>query len=179
MSGPWRPGKRRPDTASMLRVDQAGEYGATRIYAGQLAVLNPASPAAKLVSRMAAQEDAHLKRFNTLISERRVRPTALQPLWSVAGYALGAATAMISEQAAMACTDAVETEIDRHYGEQLDALGDEDPVLAADIAQFRAEELEHQATARAHGATEAVAFPLLSAAIRAGCRVAIGLSKRI
>ncbi len=175
----WRPGDARPDPDSMLRVNQAGEYGATRIYAGQLAVLRRNAPEARLIARMAAQEQRHLDRFNRLMTDRQVRPTALQPLWNVAGFALGAATALMSEQAALACTDAVETEIDRHYGEQLDALGEEDPALAADIALFRAEELEHQATARAHGATDAVAFPLLSAAIRAGCRVAIGLSKRI
>src|SRR5437868_681626 len=90
----WRPGDRRPDRASMLRVDQAGEYGATRIYAGQLAVLRRNCPEAKLVARMAAQEDMHLARFNALIAERRGLPTALQPLWTVAGFALGAATAL-------------------------------------------------------------------------------------
>jgi len=163
----------------MLRVNQAGEYGATRIYAGQLAVLRRASPAAHQVARMAAQEKLHLERFNRLMTERKVRPTALQPLWSVAGFALGAASALISERAAMACTDAVETEIDKHYSEQLAELGDEDPEFAADIRQFQAEELEHQATAREHGAQEAVAYPLLHAAIRAGCRLAIELSKRI
>ena len=128
---------------------------------------------------MARQEEAHLERFNALMAERRVRPTLLQPVWDVAGFALGAATALMGEKAAMACTDAVETEIDRHYGEQLEALGTSDPTLAADIAQFRADELEHQATAREHGAADAVGFPVLSAVIRAGCRVAIGLSKRI
>ena len=179
MTNGWRPGDRRPDRASMLRVNQAGEYGAARIYAGQLAVLGRSSPAAHQVARMAAQEQRHLNRFDQLMAERRVRPTALQPLWNVAGFALGAATALISEKAAMACTDAVETEIDRHYGEQLADLGDEDPELAADIAEFRAEELEHRETARQHGAQEAIAYPLLSAAIRAGCRLAIGLSKRI
>ena len=179
MSGPWRPGKRRPDTASMLRVDQAGEYGATRIYAGQLAVLNPASPASKLVSRMAAQEDAHLKRFNALISERRVRPTALQPIWRSAGFALGAVTALMSERAAMACTDAVETEIDRHYELQLQELGDEDPELSKDIRRFQAEELEHRDTARAAGSEGTFGYPLLSAAIRAGCRFAIAVSKPV
>jgi 3-demethoxyubiquinol 3-hydroxylase len=175
----WRPGDRRPDRASMLRVDQAGEYGATRIYAGQLAVLRRSCPEAKLVARMAAQEQRHLDRFNTLMAERRVRPTALQPLWNVAGFALGAATALMSEQAALACTDAIETEIDKHYSGQLAELGDEDPEFAADIADFRAEELEHRDTARAAGATTAVGYPLLTAAIRAGCRVAIELSKRI
>jgi ubiquinone biosynthesis monooxygenase Coq7 len=112
---PWRPGDRSPDRESMLRVDQAGEYGATRIYAGQLAVLRRNCPEAKLIARMAAQEERHLKRFNALVADRRVRPTALQPLWNVAGFALGAATALMSEKAALACTDAVETEIDRHY----------------------------------------------------------------
>jgi len=175
----WQPGDKQPDTASMLRVNQAGEYGAARIYAGQLAVLGRASPAAHQISRMAAQEQRHLDRFNALLAERGVRPTALQPLWNIAGFALGAATALMSEKAAMACTDAIETEIDRHYSEQLEELGGTDPELASDIAEFQAEELEHRETARAHGAQEAIAYPLMSAAIRAGCRVAIELSKRI
>jgi ubiquinone biosynthesis monooxygenase Coq7 len=175
----WRPGDRRADTASMLRVDQAGEYGATRIYAGQLAVLRANCPEAKLISRMAAQEQRHLQRFDRLMSQRRVRPTALQPLWNVAGFALGAATALMSEKAALACTDAIETEIDRHYSRQLEELGEGDPELSTDIAEFRADELEHRDTAREAGATGALGYPILTAAIRAGCRVAIGLSKRI
>jgi ubiquinone biosynthesis monooxygenase Coq7 len=113
------------------------------------------------------------------MAQRRVRPTLLQPFWNVAGFALGAATALMSEKAALACTDAVETEIDKHYGQQLDQIGDDDPELAADIAEFRAEELEHRDTARQAGAANALGYPLLTAAIRAGCRVAIGLSKRI
>ena len=178
MSG-WRPGDRRPDRASMLRVNQAGEYGATRIYAGQLAVLRGNSPASKLIARMDGQERRHLERFNAMMAERRVRPTVLQPVWNVAGFALGAATALMSEKAAMACTDAVETEIDRHYGRQLAELGDDDPELAADIAEFRAEELEHRDSAREAGAAEAFGYPLLTATVRAACRLAIGLSKRI
>jgi ubiquinone biosynthesis monooxygenase Coq7 len=178
MSG-WKPGDPQPDAASMLRVDQAGEYGATRIYAGQLAVLGQNRPAGRVIARMARQEEAHLQRFNALMATRGVRPTVLQPVWNVAGFALGAATALLSERAAMACTDAVETEIDRHYSHQLDALGDSDPEFAADIAAFRAEELEHRDTAREHGAEDTIGYPLLTAAIRAGCRLAIGLSKRI
>ncbi len=174
-----RPGEPRPDPASMLRVDQAGEYGATRIYAGQLAVLGKSSQAAHVIARMARQEERHLERFDALMATRGVRPTALQPLWKIAGFALGAGTALISEKAAMACTDAVETEIDRHYGHQLAELGDSDPELSADITAFRAEELEHRDTAREHGAAAAPGYPLLTAAIRAGCRLAIGLSKRI
>ena len=175
----WRPGDRRPDRESMVRVDQAGEYGATRIYAGQLAVLRGNCPEAKLIARMAAQEERHLDRFNALMAERRIRPTALQPLWNIAGFALGAATALMSEKAALACTDAVETEIDKHYTRQLAELGAEDPELSGDIEEFRADELEHRDSARAAGATSAPAYPLLTAAIRAGCRVAIALSKRI
>src|SRR6478672_7288212 len=175
----WRPGDRRPDRASMLLVNQAGEYGATRIYAGQLAVLRPNCPEAKLIARMATQEERHLERFDALIAKRRVRPTALQPLWNVAGFALGAATALMSEKAALACTDAIETEIDRHYQQQLDELGEDDPELASDIAEFRADELEHRDTAREAGAAQAVGYPVLTATIRAGCRLAIELSKRI
>jgi ubiquinone biosynthesis monooxygenase Coq7 len=175
----WRPGDRRPDTASMIRVNQAGEYGATRIYAGQLAVMRRNSREAKLIARMAAQEERHLKRFDALITERRVRPTALQPLWNVAGFALGAATALMSEHAALACTDAVETEIDRHYADQLSHIGEDDPELAADIRDFQAEELEHRDTAREAGAANAIGYPILTAAIRAGCRAAIAMSKRI
>lgn len=175
----WKPGDRPLDLHSMLRVDHAGEYGATRIYAGQLAVLRGGSRAAHLVTHMASQEERHLARFNELLSQRRVRPTLLQPLWHVGGFALGAVTALISEKAAMACTDAVETEIDRHYEEQLVELGDRDPELAADIRQFQAEELEHRDTAREHGAMEAPAYPLLHAAIRGICKVAIEVSKRV
>jgi ubiquinone biosynthesis monooxygenase Coq7 len=175
----WKPGDRQPDPASMLRVNQAGEYGATRIYAGQLAVIGQDRQAGRVIARMATQERRHLQRFDAMMADRQVRPTALQPLWKAAGFALGAATALMSERAAMACTDAIETEIDRHYGQQLDELGESDPELAAEIADFRAEELEHRETARDHGAAEAMGYPLLTAAIRAGCRLAIGLSKRI
>lgn len=175
----WRPGDPRPDTASMLRVDQAGEYGATRIYAGQLAVLRRNSPASRLVARMAGQEQRHLARFNQLMAERRVRPTLLQPVWDVAGFALGAATALMSEEAAMACTDAVETEIDRHYSRQLEEIGGDDPEFAADIVEFQAEELEHRDTAREAGAANAVGYPVLTATIRAACRLAIRVSQRI
>lgn len=175
----WRPGDLRPDTASMLRVDQAGEYGATRIYAGQLAVLRRNAPASRLVARMAGQEQRHLARFNQLMAERRVRPTVLQPVWDVAGFALGAATALMSEEAAMACTDAVETEIDRHYSRQLEEIGGDDPELASDIAMFQAEELEHRDTAREAGSANALGYPVLTATIRAACRLAIRASQRI
>ena len=166
-------------TARMLRVDQAGEYGATRIYAGQLAVMGDRAPHAAEIAAMATQEAEHRARFDALIAARGVRPTALQPLWNVAGYALGAATALIGPEAAMACTAAIETEIERHYSAQLDELGDDDPELAATIAEFRDDEREHHATALAAGAERAPAYPLLAGAIRLGCRMAIRLSERV
>jgi 3-demethoxyubiquinol 3-hydroxylase len=142
-------------------------------------VLGDAAPIAREVAHMAQQEQRHLDWFNAALAERGVRPTLLQPFWHVAGYALGAATAALGPEAAMACTAAVETEIDRHYAEQLDELGDSDPELSAAIADFRAEEQEHQAAALASGAEAAPAYPLLAGAIRLGCRAAIALSKRI
>jgi ubiquinone biosynthesis monooxygenase Coq7 len=178
-SSSWRPGDRRVDSASMLRVDQAGEYGATRIYGGQLAVLGNNHPTARLISHMASQEARHLSHFNGMMAQRGVRPTLLQPFWHAAGHALGALTALMGPQAAMACTAAVEDEIDSHYGEQRRALGDSDPPLASAIKEFQAEELEHRDTALAHGAQDAVGFPILYSAVRAGCRAAIFLSKRI
>ncbi len=175
----WCPGDARPDVGSMVRVDQAGEYGAVRIYSGQLAVLGTRHPAARLISRMQAQEERHLKRFDDLLVERGLRPTLLQPVWHVAGYALGAATALLGPNAAMACTAAVETEIDRHYEAQRRALGSDEPDLGATIAEFQAEELEHRDTAIASGAEDTFGYPILSGLIRAGCRLAIELSKRI
>lgn len=172
-------GTEKTDVASMIRVDQAGEYGAARIYAGQLAVLGNRHPAARAIRHMAAQEQRHLDRFNAIMAERGVRPTLLHPVWNAAGFALGAATALIGPEAAMACTAAIETEIDRHYGEQLDALGDDDAELSQAIADFRAEEVEHMETAIAAGAERAPAYPLMSLAIRMGCRAAIALSKRV
>jgi ubiquinone biosynthesis monooxygenase Coq7 len=175
----WRPGDDRADLNQMIRVDQAGEYGATRIYAGQLAVLGEDHPASRIIARMALQEKRHLDHFDQLMSDRGIRPTVLQPLWNVAGHALGAVTALMSPSAAMACTAAVETEIDKHYSDQLRQLGEDDPDLSATITEFQLEELEHRDTAIASGAESSFGYPLLSAVIRAGCRAAIALSKRI
>ena len=169
------------ERAAMIRVDQAGEYGATRIYAGQLAVMGDRAPHSGEIRAMAEQEHGHLRAFDALVAERGVRPTALQPLWSVAGYALGAATALLGPEAAMACTAAVEEEIDRHYTRQLAQLemdGD-DPELAGMIDRFRDDERAHRDLALAAGAERAPAYPLLSAAIRLGCRAAIRLSEKI
>lgn len=168
-----------PRSHAMLRVDHAGEYGATRIYAGQMAVMGNRAPHAGEVAHMADQEKAHLRRFDAMLAQRRVRPTALQPVWNVAGFALGAATALIGPEAAMACTAAIEEEIDRHYTEQLEELGESDPELAATIAEFRDDERAHREAALAAGAERAPAYPLLAGAIKLGCRLAIRLSEKV
>ncbi|MDE1985479.1 MAG: demethoxyubiquinone hydroxylase family protein [Alphaproteobacteria bacterium] len=170
------------DIAAMIRVDHAGEYGAVRIYEGQLAVFGASKASSKTamaIKHMAKQEEEHLKAFDALINERRVRPTALEPVWRVAGFTLGAATALMGEKAAMACTAAVEEVIDEHYAGQIERLGDADPALKKTVAAFRADEIAHRETALAHGAEEAPAYRLLSGAIKAGCRLAIALSTRI
>ena len=185
---PRRPGVtgegRRPGDPSteellerMIRVDHAGEYGARRIYEGQLAVLGR-SPSGATIRHMYEQERAHLETFERLMVERRVRPTLLQPLWHVAGFALGASTALMGEKAAMACTVAVEEVIDEHYAKQAAQLGEDEEALRETIEEFRAEELEHRDIGLEHGAEETPGYEPLSAAIKAGSRLAIWLSER-
>ncbi len=172
----------RTRTARMLRVDHAGEVAAKRIYQGQLAVLKQ-QPRARanitLIEEMAASEAAHLAAFERLIKARRVRPTALSPLWDAASYGLGVASALLGERAAMACTVAVEEVICEHYQRQINELGPDDPELTAMITGFRADEMAHRETALAQGAALAPAYRPLSEIIKAGCRIAIKLSERI
>ncbi len=175
----WKPGDAKRATDSMVRVDQAGEYGATRIYAGQLAIMGDRTPLARQIAGMANQEARHRAFFDAMMARRAVRPTILQPFWDAAGFALGAVTAAIGPEAAMACTVAVETEIDKHYADQLVELGESDPELSVAIRDFQAEEIEHKEAALAAGAENALGYPLLSAVIRMGCRVAIATAKRI
>ena len=162
----------------IIRVDQAGEYGAKRIYEGQLAVLGE-SAAAPVLRDMLAQEEQHLAKFNTIMADRKVRPTVLQPFWHVAGFALGAATALLGKEAAMACTAAVEDVIGEHYAEQTAQLGDDESDLRETIAAFRGDELHHRDVSLQHGAESAPAYLPLTTAIKAGTRLAIWLSKRI
>jgi ubiquinone biosynthesis monooxygenase Coq7 len=177
---PARPGRGEPlrRLAEILRVDHAGELGAVHIYRGQRAVLSHGRTGETL-ARMEAQEQAHLRRFEALLAERKVRPTLLAPVWRVAGFALGAGTALLSESAAHACTEAVETVIEAHYAGQIEELKRREPELAGELSGFRDEELAHRDEAVAEGAREAPAHGLLTAAIRAGCRAAIKISEQI
>ncbi len=175
------PGDRlsKEETARMIRVDHAGEFAAVRIYEGQRAVLGESHKAAGMLKHMHEQEAAHLATFDTLIRDRGVRPTLMAPLWNIASYALGAGTALMGEKAAMACTQAVETVIDDHYQEQRDKLAGSDAELEEIIEDFQAEEVEHKRLAEEHGANDALGHPLLTGVIKAGCKAAIWISKRV
>ena len=168
--------------AEILRVDHAGELGAVAIYRGQRAVLDGARGRERIsgqLAEMEAHEAAHLARFETLIAQRGVRPTALAPVWRLAGFALGAGTALLGEKAAHACTEAVETVIAEHYAGQVEALAPLEPELAQELSTFRDEEIAHRDLAVQEGARETPGHRLLSAVIGAGCRAAIKISEKI
>jgi ubiquinone biosynthesis monooxygenase Coq7 len=179
-----RPGAATPKRRreEILRVDHAGELGAVRIYQGQLAILGARAATAgtaALIRDMAAAEARHKAAFDALLAEAKARPTLLEPLWSAAGFALGAASALLGEKAAMAATVAVEEVIDAHYAGQIAELANQDPALAETIEGFRAEEVEHRDLGLAHGAENAPAYPLLSGLIKAGCRLAIKIAEKV
>jgi len=182
---PRNPGDhdRRQTVERLIRVDQAGEFGAVRIYEGQLAALRwtgrASGEAHAKIAGMARAEREHRAAFDRLMAERRVRPTVLSPLWSLAGFGLGVATALMGDRAAMACTVAIEETIDEHYAAQAAALGDDEAELRTTVETFRADELAHRDEALAAGAEQAPAYPALTAAIKAGSRLAIWLSTRI
>lgn len=168
--------------AEILRVDHAGELGAVAIYHGQRAVLDQARGRERIADQLAemqTHEAQHLAAFDQLLLERRVRPTAMAPIWRLAGFALGAGTALLGEKAAHACTEAVETVIEQHYADQLAELAEREPALSAELARFREEELAHRDLAVEEGAREAPGYGLLAAVIRTGCRAAIKISEKI
>ena len=163
----------------IIRVDHAGEYGATKIYDGQIAIFGKNSKIGKTIQHMADQEQEHIDKFNELILEHRVRPTALLPVWNVAGYALGASTALLGEKAAMACTVAVEKVIGEHYQEQLDLLQDDQKELKKTISKFRDDELEHHDIGIEHDAESTPGYRIMTKFIELGCKTAIAISKKI
>ena len=163
----------------IIRVDHAGEYGATRIYDGQIAVFGKDSKIGKTIQHMADQEQEHIEKFNELLIEKRVRPTALLPVWNIAGFALGAGTALMGEKAAMACTVAVEKVIGEHYREQQDLLEDDEKELKKTIAKFEKDELEHHDIGLEHDAENAPGYKVMTKVIEIGCKAAIAISKKI
>lgn len=179
-----RPGRgaSRRRLGEILRVDHAGEYGAVQIYRAQRAVFEGRRGREAIsadLTEMQGHEQVHKDRFDALLNQHQVRPTALLPLWHVAAVGLGVGTALMGEKAAHACTEAVESVIEQHYAHQIAELKDRDPALAAELTKFRDEELAHHDHAIDHGSREAPAYRLLSAVIKAGCKAAIKVSERI
>lgn len=180
---PARPGQgeSRRRLEQMLRVDHAGELAAVHIYRGQSLIFSdtPHKALSQQFTRMQREEQVHLDAFETLLREKNIRPTVMTPVWRVAATALGIGTALLGEKAAHACTEAVEAVIGDHYAEQVAELESSDPALAAQLSGFRDDELGHHDQAIEQGAHEAPGYPLLSAVVKAGCRLAIRISEKI
>ncbi|MBL6601318.1 MAG: demethoxyubiquinone hydroxylase family protein [Candidatus Puniceispirillaceae bacterium] len=168
----------RHDIERFLRVDHAGERAAQQIYKGQLAVLANHEMADE-IRHMMDQEVEHLETFDSLLNERQVRPSLLDPLWGAAGFTLGVVTAAMGPKAAMACTIAVEEVIGEHYQKQADILGEDERELQATVERFRDEELEHRDIAVEHDGREARHYSLLRKVIQRGCRTAIKIAEKV
>ncbi|MEO0347745.1 MAG: demethoxyubiquinone hydroxylase family protein [Pseudomonadota bacterium] len=166
--------------AQLLRVDHAGEYGAKYIYEGQLKVIKDPQARQK-IQHMAEQEQEHLDFFDEQLVKHRVRPSLLAPLWRNGGRLMGAATALLGANTAMACTEAVEEVIDNHYQEQLEQLPDtkEYAKLKAKISKFRDDEVEHRQTALDSGAEQAPLHNVLTWGIKIVTRLAIEVAKKV
>lgn len=179
---PYRRDLEQSDIDAMLRVDHAGETAAVAIYSAQASVFEAGKntkPIARDMRKMCAEEQEHLDAFHDLILKHKARPTALMPVWNFASKGLGMVTALMGEKAAHACTEAVENVIEQHYAQQIEQTKNKHPELNARFIQFREDELRHRDHAVAEGADQAPAYPILSAAIMTGCKLAIKLSHKI
>lgn len=178
---PSRPGPAPDRLPEMLRVDHAGELAAVHIYRGHRAVFEAVgeTAAAEKMRALETEEAAHLVRFEALLTEHRVRPTLLAPIWRAASFGLGVGAALLGEKAVHACTEAVETVIGAHYERQAAELAGRRDELAAELSTFRDDELAHRDEAVRDGAREAPLYGLMSRIVRGGCRAAIKISERI
>ncbi|KAK4539462.1 hypothetical protein LTR36_010939 [Oleoguttula mirabilis] len=196
-----QPTRRQPLSAAQklyldkaLRVNQAGELAATLIYTAQTPPLTKAHPHLRpLMQHMYDQEAGHFKTFNALLAKHRIRPTAMYPLWQAAATVLGWTTGAMGREAAMACTEAVETEIGEHYNGQVrellawmadmerkgEEVGEELRLLVGEMRRIRDEELEHLDHAVQNDAKAANPYELLTGVIRTGCRGAIWVSEKV
>lgn len=167
--------------SQIIRVDHAGEYGAMRIYSGQIDACKYKTDTSDkhLLEEMLLQEKKHLDYFSNEMKEKSIRPTALMPFWHISGYMIGFITRMMGPNTAMLCTEAVEDVIDKHYAEQLKYLEDknEDQDLKDTIEQYRLEELEHKNIAINNGSKNAPMYFVLRNIIKYICNSAIYASK--
>jgi ubiquinone biosynthesis monooxygenase Coq7 len=170
--------KLKNNLSKIIRVNYAGEYGAKRIYEGQLSVLENSKYGSD-IKHMAIQEEEHLKYFESEMLTRRVRPSLLQPFWHKAGYALGKITALCGVNMAMICTEAVEEVIDKHYLKQIKTLDETEALLRDKIAKFREDELEHKEIAGNFNKNSTIINIAAGALIKFFCKLSINLAKKI
>lgn len=164
----------------IVRVDHAGEFGAQRIYEGQIKNTKDEKEKAQ-IKHMLSQELEHLEYFENKISTMGARPTILFPFWHFVGYAIGAISARISPRTAMLVTERVEEVIEEHYQEQIDFLEQVDPEngMIKDLKKFRQDEIDHKHIAIEHNSREAPLAPFFATGVHYMCKVAIYLSKKI
>ena len=165
----------------IIRVDHAGEHGATSIYKGTLDILNlfGDEKTISIIQEMAEGEKKHVKEFNRLIKDKSIRHTALLPIWKIAGYSLGALSAIHGKNAIMVCTEAVEEVIDKHYANQINQLESDEKKLKEKIKKFRLDELHHKDIAYKKGATKKGPYSILDKIIKTGSKIAINISEKI
>ena len=166
----------------ILRVDNAGERGAIKIYEGQLLALKTLKQDESLkekIEKMKEGEKEHLEYFEKEIQKRKIKPTYLLPLWDVMGISLGFGTALLGKKAAMLCTASVEEVIEDHYKNQLKSLGNDEIELKNKIEKFKSDEIEHKNTAYDSGATNKGIYSVMDKIIKTGSRIAITISEKI
>jgi ubiquinone biosynthesis monooxygenase Coq7 len=171
-----------------LRTDHAGETGAVMIYRGILATTRSAA-VRRFAQEHLVAETAHLAAMEELLAPRQ--RSRLLPLWRAAGWLTGALPACVGPRAVYATIEAVETFVDHHYTEQIEAIDRLDPArhqaalqaLRAQLHAFRADEIDHRDDAAARlGRQEAPASRLLRLwtwAVGAGSRGAVTICRRV
>ena len=165
-----------------IRVDQAGERGAIKIYEGQLLALNTFikdEKLKKMIEEMKNHEKKHLDFFNKEIKKRNIKPTKLLPLWDLLGVSLGFSSAMMGKKATMLCTASVEEVIDEHYQNQLNQINSDEKILKEKIKKFRDDEIHHKNIAYDNGANKEGLYSIFDKIIKTGSKVAINLSEKI
>jgi len=165
-----------------IRVDHAGERGAIKIYEGQLLALNTIvknDDLKKKIEEMQIHEKEHCDYFEKEIKKRNIKPTKFLPLWDLLGVGLGFGSTLIGKKAAMLCTASVEEVIDKHYQNQISQLKNDEKDLKSKIIKFREDELHHKDIAYEEGATKDGFYSIMDKIIKAGSKIAIGISEKI
>lgn len=166
--------------SQLIRVNHAGEFGAKRIYEGQMQYLK-CHKDLRVVYNMYKQELRHLDFFNNQLIKRGIRPTLLMPLWNKLAFMLGAITAKIGSKAVMVCTAAIEEVIEEHYQIQINELKKipKEKKLLKQIKKIQREEIEHKEIAINNDCINSHGYAILSTCIKKASKYAIWLSKKL